>query len=599
MMPTINHIWSRWAVGMFAFLSITLVACGGGAEPTVAPVAATTAPASVEQPTNTPPPKATFTPAPTNTPLPAGIKSARDNITLVVVHEPTGLSTRIGTGASLLQGMTLSLRDPLTWQSGDDLRIVPTSATVGWKQIDIDTWQFDLRQGVKFQNGEPWNAHTAVPGMNYEGDINSPYGATTLTGPFTAEAVDDYTLNLNCGIPCPILPNTTFFLTVEAPEYIANTPDEQVVRTSVGFGPYKHTDWTPGVSVTMEAYEDYVPVGDHFEFQKPHIQTAKWVWSGETTVMAAMVKGGEADLAWDAGVDAIGLLPADMIRVGTSAETYALTTNTVWHPELKKKKVRQAMVHAINCQEMIEQLYGGYTTCRGNIIWPGIIGATESNTAPYKFDPQLAQRLLQEANYSPDNEMTIISRGTRIPKQREVSESLQAFWSNVGINAKFRIVEPAKRGDFARCAMAAATEEVLKNAGKEQDLNTATNADFQAAIDGGGASTCVSADLIGNQPSNESLDFGRQVRYYMSCSARSSMICDPSPGGIQDKIAPALAASGDERQQLLEVLADKFHEDVLFIPLFDLPVFFAVDPKVNWQPRLDPIVRVNGIWFSP
>ena len=178
---------------------------------------------------------------------------------------------------------------------------------------------------------------------------------------------------------------------------------------------YKHTDWTPGVSVTMEAYEDYVPVVDHFEFQKPHIQTAKWVWSGETTVMAAMVRGEEADLAWDAGVDAIGLLPPDMIRVGTSAETYALTTNTVWHPELMKKKVRQAMVHAVNCQEMIEQLYGGYTTCRGNIIWPGIIGATEANTAPYKFDPQLSQKLLEEANYNPDNTITIISRGTRDP----------------------------------------------------------------------------------------------------------------------------------------------------------------------------------------
>ena len=121
-----------------------------------------------------------------------------------------------------------------------------------------------------------------------------------------------------------------------------------------------------------------------------------------------------AEVGWDVGVDAIGLVPEEMIRVGTSAESYSLTVNTVWHPELKKKKVREAMVHAVNCQQMIETLFGGYTTCRGNIIWPGIIGATEANTAPYEFNPALSRQLLEEANYNPDNLMTIVSRGPSI-----------------------------------------------------------------------------------------------------------------------------------------------------------------------------------------
>ena len=63
-------------------------------------------------------------------------------------------------------------------------------------------------------------------------------------------------------------------------------------------------------------------------------------------------------------------------------------------------------------------------------------------------------------------------------------------------------------------------------------------------------------------------------------------------------MGPALSASGDERRRLMEKLGDKFHEDVLFISLFDLPVFYAVDPKINWNPRLDPTMRVNSIWFS-
>ena len=46
-------------------------------------------------------------------------------------------------------------------------------------------------------------------------------------------------------------------------------PEEDRAGESIGLGPYKHVNWTPGVSITQEAYEDYVPVGDHFEFQKP------------------------------------------------------------------------------------------------------------------------------------------------------------------------------------------------------------------------------------------------------------------------------------------------------------------------------------------
>ena len=191
--------------------------------------------------------------------------------------------------------------------------------------------------------------------------------------------------------------------------------------------------------------------------------------------MAGMIQGAEADMAWDVGVDAGTSLPPEMVRVGTSAESYALTINTVWHPELKKKKVRQAMAHAINCEQMIASLYGGYTTCRGNIIWPGIIGATEANTAPYEFDPAKSKQLLQEANYNPDNVATIVSRGTRIPKQREVSESLQAFWESVGLNVDFRIIEPAKRSELTRCGIGTATKEVMEAAGREADLLQATN----------------------------------------------------------------------------------------------------------------------------
>ena len=487
--------------------------------------------------------------------------------------------------------------DPLTWQSGDDLRIVPTSATVGWKQVAPDTWRFELREGVKFHNGEPWNAQAAVPNLKYNGNEANATSSFVYTGSYTAEAVDELTLDIICATPCPIFPNTAFFVSFEAPEWLANTPEEELVRHSISFGPYELIEWKPGISVTQEAYDDYVPVGDHFEFQKPLIREAKWVWRGESAVLTAMVRAGEADIAWDVGVEVLDVLPPEQIRTGTSAEIEGFKMDTVWHPELKKKKVRQAIVHAINCQELVDTLYGGYPSCRGNMIWPGIIGATERNTAPYEYNPTLARQLLEEAGYDPENKITIMGRATRIPKNVEVYEAMQGYLSDVGINVDILVAEPSVRRAMNRCHIGKAVQEILEGQGKDPKVDLPTRADFEAALDKGSAD-CPHKELPAGQPSNETLDFGRQVRNSMSCTYVGSLICDPSPGGIQDKIGPALSASGVERQRLMEELADIMHDDVLYLPLFDLVIFFALDPKLNWEARLDPVVRVSTMWFS-
>ena len=234
-------------------------------------------------------------------------------------------------------------------------------------------------------------------------------------------------MDINCQDACPIFPNTAFFLGFEAPAWLASTTEEERAGESIGLGPYQHVDWTPGVSITQEAYEDYVPAGDHFEFQKPLIKNIEWQWRGEPTVIAAMVETEEADMGWDVGVEQIEAFPADQLRFGSSAETYTLQIDTAWHPELRKKEVRQAIAHAVNCQELVDTLYAGLTTCRGNIIWPGIIGATEANTAPYEYNPELSRQLLQDANYNPENKITLISRGVRVAKQTEISEAVHAY----------------------------------------------------------------------------------------------------------------------------------------------------------------------------
>lgn len=591
----------RWLVIAAILATVFLWACGGADTPTEEPAApAPTAAASTPAPTTV---QVTAAPAPTAVPTraPAMATSGKDNITLVIGEPPPVLDAN-GSGGGISQSVHHdNMSDPLTWQSGDDQRIVPTSATESWEQIDNSTWHFKLRQGVKFHNGEEWNAQAALPSLEILASPENDNPSYPYTGPFTASALDDFTLEIACTTPCPIFPNTSFFVNFSAPEYVKSTTDEDRAQENVSFGPYKLVDWNVGVSITQEAYDDYVPVDDHFEFQKPTIREVTWFFRGESQVMAAMVETGEADIAWDVGVDAIETLDSNQVKSGGSAEVFTLDILSIWHPETSKLKVRQAMAAAVNCQELIDSLYGGHSACRGNIVWPGVIGATESNTAPYEYDPVRARQLLEEADYDFDTELRLISRGTRIPKQVEVLEAIQGYLSDVGINVDVNVIEVQTLLDTRNCRAGQAVADLLEERGRDILTDDATLEEFQAAMaaaEAKGSASCATAPLIENEPSNETLDFGRQALFYLNCAKIQSPNCDPSEGGIQSKLAPALAASGAERERLLIELADYVHDQVLWLSPFDLPVIYAVNPKLNWEPRFDRRVRINSMTFS-
>ncbi|HLF05243.1 MAG TPA: ABC transporter substrate-binding protein, partial [Dehalococcoidia bacterium] len=570
-------------------------ACGAAATPTTAP-GVTQPPAPTSSPVFTLP-TAIPSLAATATARPTTTVSAKDSITLVMNEEPLRMNpfpTQGGIAASPGKDNT---QDPLAWRAADDLRAVPTSATESWKQVDPDTWQFKLRKGVKFHNGEPWNAQAAMPSFAYQGVGNNDNSSYSSTGGFKAAVVDEYTVDINCDQGCPIFPDTAFFLNFNAPNFMATATKEQLERNVHGLGPYKLVKWEPGVSLTQEAYADYVP-GPSYEFQKPLIKNVKWQWRAETTVAAAMIQAGEADMAWDVGVDAIKSLKKEQMKSGGSAEVYIFWINTLWHPELKKVKVRQAMVAAINCKEIVDALYGGLTPCRGSTIWPGVTGATEANTKPYEYNPARAKQLLAEANYDPKNVIKLTGRAARIPKQQEVYEAVQAYLKEVGMNVEINVVEASVRSAMRNCAIGTAVNEVVAARGADPKTTQSTRADWQAALDKGGAK-CPTSDIIETPISSETLDFGRNALYYLNCIRIQSFVCDPSPGGLQDQLGPALAASGAERQRLLAAMNDRAHNDVLFLPLFDLPVIYAVNPKLQYTPRFDRRVRVNTMWLKP
>ena len=190
-------------------IAVLAVACGAAEEPaSEAPAAptATFAAQTIPQATEAPPPAA----------------SAKNSATVVTEAEPASIGAwSEGCSAEIhSMGCQDFVTDFLTWLDDRTSEIVPLSGVVDWEQIDVDRWQFNLRDGVKFHNGAPWNAAAAKYGIEYNGFPDNPSASVTWTGPdMTAEVIDDLTVHAVCPNPCPIYPRTALFADFQDPEW--------------------------------------------------------------------------------------------------------------------------------------------------------------------------------------------------------------------------------------------------------------------------------------------------------------------------------------------------------------------------------------------
>ena len=583
--------FEKWSsrLAMLAVLlvgAMLIVSCGASStvapEPTQmaapAPVAAATTPPQATKPSGpTPTPFAAV--RPTLTPVPTESIISKDTIILVTQEEPN----QLGPWSQGCQGNVPSMvcedvaSDPLTWIDSNTFQVVPLSGIEGWEQTAPDTWRFTVRQGVEFHNGEPMNADALKLGMDIAGDPTHD-GAASFHGPLHAEVIDEFTADVICDDPCPILPRQAIFNNVQAPQWWASATEDEKTRITVGIGPYRVIEWRSGVEVELEAYENYKP-NDAFDAQMPTIQHMFQVWRGEALVRAAMISTEEADWAADIGFEQRGRVPK--FASGTNNEVYIYVLDTIWHPELRKLKVRKALNLATDCEALMEALYDGLQKCFGNISAVGTVGITPENSAGYPYDPVMAKQLLDEAGYDPDNEIIIFARANRVYRDVELNEAVVNFWRAVGVNARLQIVEPAKRSQIA-------------NSGchRLEDPRTCHDAPPQPDYFG-------SSHAIETATSNETLDYARQAWARNGCYRRGSRICDGSTGGLQDQIETAMATPlGDERQRRFEAIADIVHDNYHFHPFFEVVTVYGMAETLQWSPRYDPRTRVNTMKFS-
>jgi len=409
---------THWFTGLVVLVTLLIVACGGAEAPTTAAPAAPTPTVvdvipAVPEIKNTAVPQAQATEAMAATEVPA-VVSARDTVIIVSNEEPLALGYSGGGCQGNIQSTACEemIGEPFTWIDNKTFEVVALSHIEGWEQIEPDRWRFRLREGVKFHNGVPWDSTQAKFWLDWSGDEetagNEGSNSFGFHGVIGGEVVDPLTVDITCGKACPILPRTLIFTKVMEMGWWQAADEDEKVSNNIGLGPYKLKEWRRGVQVDLEIYEDYKP-NKAFAAQAPIIQNVRQVWRTEALVRAAMLEAGEADWA-EISLDDRDRVPKHV--VGTNNEAYLFVIDTVHHPELRKKDVREALTLAVDCETLMEQIFDNLFKCFTAMAQMGTEGITAENSRPYDFDPDRARELLKIAGYDQANVIKLHTRNS-------------------------------------------------------------------------------------------------------------------------------------------------------------------------------------------
>jgi peptide/nickel transport system substrate-binding protein len=270
-----------------------------------------------------------------------------------------------------------------------------------WEAIDDVTWEFKIKEGYTFHNGEPVNAEAFKFALDrgqemFEtgtGRTSYEYGLLNLE---EVIAVDEYTLQIVTKAPNPLIPGHVAHVQAAAqpPQYITEVGDEEFGLTGIGSGPYIVTEFNPEEIVVMERWEDYAG-------EKPEIQTIIWRAVPEAATRINELKAGNADVITNVPPDlALSVDKAPGVHMapvnGMRRIFMGMGQKETDHPAMKDVRVRQAINYAFNCDAMMSSLLAGAGECSAHIINDP---NASPNVEPYPYDPEMAGTLLDEAGW--------------------------------------------------------------------------------------------------------------------------------------------------------------------------------------------------------
>ena len=321
-----------------------------------------------------------------------------------------------------------------------DLNLKPGLA-LSWKAVDPATWEFKLRKGVRFHDGEPFNADAVKFSFDRMLDPKTHWpGAGSLRLIKAVAVVNDDTVRFTTSEPWPAMPRFLgYYGMIVPPGYLKQNGDDALIRHPVGTGAYRFVRWVKDDRVELEANPDYWA-------GRPKIGRVVFRVIPTDAPRVAELLAGSVQLA--------PLLPPELfspiqissktkLAVGKSLSVFFVIYNLVnvaKDKPLADPRVRQALNYAINRQAILASVMHKVGAPVATFC-TDVMDACDPSIPPFGYDPNKARALLREAGYANGFDFSISGTSGTYPGDRDIVQAVADQLNQVGVRTHVDITE--------------------------------------------------------------------------------------------------------------------------------------------------------------
>ena len=264
-----------------------------------------------------------------------------------------------------------------------------------WKMSeDGKTWTFKLREGVKFHDGEPWNAEAAK--FNWDERLAAAQdGASGFMAQIESmETPEEYTFVVNFKVPM-----FTFASEITAPMYSFISPkafnENHEVTGAVGTGPFKFESWTKDSDIVLTSNEEYYAGA-------PKLDKLTFKIIPDSNARALALESGEIDMM--SGRSALTSLETlkkkDNIQVlKTMGQTSVFVLMNTKDEVLSDIYLREALACAVDFKSAVPALLSDLAEPAQNLFSPVFGEYVDSGVQLPEYNAEKAAELLKKAGY--------------------------------------------------------------------------------------------------------------------------------------------------------------------------------------------------------
>ncbi len=386
----------------------------------------------------------------------SGAKSPDNDMVVAVLADATHLDPHVSSNGASNQITYEMYESLLTFD--EDTNVIPSLAKEWSVSEDGRTYTFVLNEGIKFHDGEPFNAE-AVKAVYERGLAHPELTLTRTTKNWVDVTVDsEYQVSITLDEPNNTFINKITQLRIVSPKAMAmENASDYLAKNSAGTGPYVLSERVDGGYTKLVRNEDYWREG-------PTVDSLTFIVVPEDASRIAMLQTGEADVITPVPVTDVSLIendPSIVVDVQPATTYRYVTLNTEWAlPDGRKpfadQRVRQALNYAFDSEAYAKVVFNGYAKVPTSIFSDSIFYYAEQT--PYSLDLEKAKSLMKEAGFEDGFDVDIIVDNTTVEQKGATFVKQQL--SQIGVNVNLLPNESTANAELTSAPLESTTVQM-------------------------------------------------------------------------------------------------------------------------------------------